>query len=156
MQNHKVLYQVHVFWADRKKKMAPLSLISRDIFDFSTETVKQNSMKLDRKQDLNVVYQVCVFWVNQKKRWLLWLLICWDIFDFSIETAEGVFAIRRIEDFTATTFQSYMYCTHQNLKMVQDNGFLALQTYGIHSSMKQFPWCMSHQLFWISPCCVLK
>ena len=31
------------------------------IFDFSSETAAQNSMKLDRKQELNVLYQVCVF-----------------------------------------------------------------------------------------------
>ena len=27
------------------------------IFDFSSETAEQNSMKTDRKQDLNVLYQ---------------------------------------------------------------------------------------------------
>ena len=43
-------------------------------FDFS-ETAKRNSMKLDRKQDLNVLYQVCVFRADRKTRWPpgLWL-----------------------------------------------------------------------------------
>ena len=34
----------------------------------SSETVKQNSTKLDRKQDLNVLYQVCVFRADQKNK----------------------------------------------------------------------------------------
>ena len=55
----KVLYQVCVFRADRKKTIwLPWPLIGWDIFDFSSE---QNSTKLDRKQDLNVLFQVCVF-----------------------------------------------------------------------------------------------
>ena len=58
--------------------------------DFSPETAKRNSTKLDRKQDLNVLelYQVCVFQADRKKRWLPWPLIGWYIFDFSSETAE--------------------------------------------------------------------
>ena len=39
----------------------PWPLICWDIFDFFSETSERNSMKLDRKQDLNVLYQVCVF-----------------------------------------------------------------------------------------------
>ena len=105
------------------------------IFDFSSETAEWNSMKLDKKQDLNVLYQVCVFRANRKNkmavlasdwlrhfqilsnswtefkeswqearsqrplpslcfgpigktRWLLWPLFGWDIFDFSSETAK--------------------------------------------------------------------
>ena len=61
----------------------PLSLTFH-IFDFSSETTKQNSTKLDRKQDLNVLYQVCVFRSNRKNKmaalasdWLrhFWLLL---------------------------------------------------------------------------------
>ena len=44
------------------------------IFYFS-EIIEQNSMKLDRKQDVNVLYQVCVFRANQKPRLSSWLLI---------------------------------------------------------------------------------
>ena len=41
------------FRADRKNRMAALAYPGLDIFDFSSETAKQNSTKLDRKQDLN-------------------------------------------------------------------------------------------------------
>ena len=41
-----------------KTRWPPWSLIGWDIFDFSSETAKRNSTKLDRKQDLNVLYQV--------------------------------------------------------------------------------------------------
>ena len=78
-----------------KTRWPPCPLISWDIFDFSSETAEWNSMKLDRKQDLNVLYQVCVFRARRirKTRWLPWPLIGWDIFgwdifDFSSETAE--------------------------------------------------------------------
>ena len=71
-----------------KTRWPPWPLIGWDIFDFSSETAERNSMKLDRKQDLNVLYQVCVFQVDRKTRWPPWPLIGWDIFDFSSETAE--------------------------------------------------------------------
>ena len=48
-----------------KTRWPPCPLIGWDIFDFSSETAERNSMKLDRKQDLNVFYQVCVFRANQ-------------------------------------------------------------------------------------------
>ena len=60
-QDLKALYQVCVFRADRKNKMAAWPLIGWDIFDFSVETAERNSMKLDRKQDLNALYQVLCF-----------------------------------------------------------------------------------------------
>ena len=109
-----VLYQVCVFRADRKNKMAALAcdwlrhfrlllwnrwtefnetwqearsqrplpnfgpigktrwppwpLIGWDIFDFSSETAEQNSMKSDRKQDLNVLYQGRVFRADRKNK----------------------------------------------------------------------------------------
>ena len=88
-QELNVLYQVCVFRADRKNKMAALPLIGWDIFDFSSETAERNSSKLDRKQDLNVLYQVCFFGADWKKtRWPAWPLIGWDIFDFSSENVE--------------------------------------------------------------------
>ena len=62
------LYQVCVFRADRKNKMAAWSLIGWDIFDFSSETAERNSTKLARKQDLNALYQVCVFRADQKNK----------------------------------------------------------------------------------------
>ena len=44
-----------------KTKWPPWSLIGWDIFNFSSEIIEQNSMKVDRKQDFNILYQVCVF-----------------------------------------------------------------------------------------------
>ena len=69
-----------------KKDGRPGLLICWDIFDFSAETTKQNSTKLDRKQDLNVLYQVCVFRVDRKNKmaalasdWLRhFLLLRWN------------------------------------------------------------------------------
>ena len=71
-----------------KSRWPPWPLIGWDIFDFSSETAERNSLKLDRKQDLNVLYQVWVFGLIGKTRWPPWPLIGWDIFDFSSETAE--------------------------------------------------------------------
>ena len=51
-----------------KQDGRPGPLIGWDIFDFSSETAKQNSTKLDRKQDLYVLYQVCVFRADQKNK----------------------------------------------------------------------------------------
>ena len=62
------LYQVCVFRADRKNKMAALPLICWDIFDFSSETAEPNSTKLERKQGLNALYQVCVFRADRKNK----------------------------------------------------------------------------------------
>ena len=44
------------------------SSLTFHIFDFSSETAKRNSTKLDRKQDINVLYQVCVFRADQKNK----------------------------------------------------------------------------------------
>ena len=52
----------------QKTRWPPWPLIGWDIFDFFSETAEQNSMKLDRKQDLNVLYQVCVFPADQKNK----------------------------------------------------------------------------------------
>ena len=48
--------------------MAARPLISRDIFDFSSETTEGKSIKLDRKQDLNVSDRVCVFSGRSEKQ----------------------------------------------------------------------------------------
>ena len=91
-QDLNALYQVCVFRADRKNKMAAWPLIGWDILDFSSETTEQNSTKLDRKQDLHTLYQVGVLRANRKSKmaalasdWprhfglLLWN--CWKEFD---------------------------------------------------------------------------
>ena len=67
-QDLNALYQVCVFWDNRKTRWPPWPLIGWDIFNFSSETAERNSMRLDRKQDLNDLYQVCVFWANQKNK----------------------------------------------------------------------------------------
>ena len=116
-QDLKTLYQVCVFWADRKKqhgrpglwlaetfltsplkplngiqrnltgskiskfstsfvffrsirktRWPPRALIGWDIFHFSSETPERNSMKLDRKQDLNILYHVCGLRADQKNK----------------------------------------------------------------------------------------
>ena len=41
-----------------KTRWPPWLLIGWDIFDFSSGTAERNSMKLDRKQDLNVLYHL--------------------------------------------------------------------------------------------------
>ena len=51
-----------------KTRWPPWPLIGLDIFDFSSETAKRNSTKLDRKQDLNALYQVCVFRADRKNK----------------------------------------------------------------------------------------
>ena len=51
-----------------KTRWPPWPLIGWDIFDFSSETAEWNSMKLDRKQDLNALYQVFVFRADRKKK----------------------------------------------------------------------------------------
>ena len=68
-----------------KTKWPPWPLIGWDILDFSSETAEQNSMKLDRKQDLNVLYQVCVFRADRKNKmaalaydWLRHFRLLWN------------------------------------------------------------------------------
>ena len=51
-----------------KTRWRPWSLIFWDIFDFFSETAERNSMKVDRKQDLNVLYKVCVFRIDRKNK----------------------------------------------------------------------------------------
>ena len=51
-----------------KTRWPPWPLIGWDIFDFFSETAERNSMKLDRKQDLNIFYLVCVFLADRKKQ----------------------------------------------------------------------------------------
>ena len=61
------------FGTIRKTRWSPGPFIGWDIFNFSFETPKQDSTKLDGKQDLNVLYEVC--FPNGKKagRPSLWL-----------------------------------------------------------------------------------
>ena len=83
-----------------KTRWPPWPLIGWDIFDFSSETAKLNSTKLDRKQDLNVHYQVSVFRADRKNKiaalasdWLrhFWLLMWnrWTEFDETWQEARS-------------------------------------------------------------------
>ena len=58
--------QVH--YCDHTLSVVRPSVVNFHIFDFSSETVKQNSTKLNRKQDLNVLYQICVFRADRKNK----------------------------------------------------------------------------------------
>ena len=59
----------------------PRPLVAWDIFDFSSETAEWNSIKHDKKQDLNVLYLGC-FRANRKTKIAAQCLIDRDIFDF--------------------------------------------------------------------------
>ena len=133
-QDLNVFYQVCVFLADRKNKMAALAsdwlrhfrlllwnrwkesnqtwlearhqcplpslcfsgktrwppwpLIGWVIFDFSSETAKQNSTKLKRSKISTSSTKFVFFGQIGKARWPPWRLIGWDIFDFFSDTAE--------------------------------------------------------------------
>ena len=88
-QHLNLLYQVCVFRADRKNKMAALASDWLRHFRLSSETAEWNSTKLGRKQHLNVRYQVYVFWADRKNK-MTALASDWlrHFFDFSSETAE--------------------------------------------------------------------
>ena len=67
-QDLNALYQVCVFQADQKNKMAALASVWPRHFYFSSETTEPNSTKFDRKQDLKALYQVCVFRADRKNK----------------------------------------------------------------------------------------
>ena len=79
-----------------KTRGLPWPLIGWDIFDFVSETAKQNLTKLDRKHDLNALYQVCGFFfvpIKKKKKQdgRPGLCIGLDIFDIFSEIVEWNF-----------------------------------------------------------------
>ena len=92
-QDHYVFYQFF-FGADRKNNMPSKPLIGGDIFYFISETTEQNSMRLERKQDLNALYKVCVFSVRSENKiatpasdWLRhFLLHLWNLWTEFNET----------------------------------------------------------------------
>ena len=87
-QDLKALYQVSVFRANRKNKMAaPASDWPRH-FRLLCRNRWRNSTNLDSKQDLNALYQVCAFRTDRENKMAAWPLIGRDIFDFFSETAE--------------------------------------------------------------------
>ena len=58
-----VYFLVHLSRVDRR-----LSSLTFHIFDFFSETTDRNSMKLQRKQDLNILYQLRVFQADQNNK----------------------------------------------------------------------------------------
>ena len=64
----------------RKQRWPSWSLIDWDYFDFISATGERNSIKLDRKQDLNVLNQVWVYRTDRKTKMATRSLIGWDIF----------------------------------------------------------------------------
>ena len=87
-QNLNILYQVCVFQADRKNKMAARPLIGWYIFDFFSETAELNSTKLAGSKISTSSAKFVFFGPIGKTRWLLRPLIGWYIFDFFSETTE--------------------------------------------------------------------
>ena len=87
-QDLNVLYQVCVFWADRKNKIAALASDWLRHFDFSSETADRIQQNLTGSKISTSSTKFVFFGPIGKTRWPSWPLIGWDIFDFSSETAE--------------------------------------------------------------------
>ena len=88
-QDLNVLYEVFVFWADRKNKMAAVA----------SDWLRQFRLLLwNRWTEFNETWQeaksqrplpsLCFSCQSEKTRWPPWPLIGWDNYDFSSETAE--------------------------------------------------------------------
>ena len=88
-QDLNVLYQVCVFRADRKNKMAALAsdwLRHFQLLLWNYWTEFNETWQEARSQ--SPLPSLCFFGPIGKTRWPPWPLIGWDIFDFSSETAE--------------------------------------------------------------------
>ena len=99
-QDLNVLYQVCVFLADRKTKMAaPASDWLRHYW-LLLWNAEPNGEKLNRKQEFKVLYQVCVFRADRKNKMAamasdllrhFWLFLwnCWKEFDETWQEARS-------------------------------------------------------------------
>ena len=88
-QDLNALYQVCVFRADRKNKMAALAsdwLRHFRLLLWNPRTEFNETWQEARSQ--SPLPSLCFFGPIRKTRWPPWPLIGWDIFDFSSETAE--------------------------------------------------------------------
>ena len=88
-QDLNTLYQVCVFWADRKNKMAALAsdwLRHFRLLLWNRWTEFNETWQESRSQ--HPLPSLCFFGPIGKTRWPPWPLIGWDIFDFSSETVE--------------------------------------------------------------------
>ena len=106
-----------------KTRWPPWPLIGWDIFNFCPVIAERNSMKLDRKQDLNILYQVCVcvffFCRSEKKtRWPPWPLIGWVVFDFSSQTAEQNSTILDRKQYINVLYKVCVFRVDRKHKMV--------------------------------------
>ena len=89
-QDLNVLYQVCVFRADRKNKMAALaSDWLRHFWLLLWNRWREFTETWQEARSLRPLPSLCFFGPIGKTRWLPWPLIGWDIFDFFSETAEG-------------------------------------------------------------------
>ena len=88
-QDLNVLYQIFVFRADRKNKMAALAsdwLRHFRLLLWNHWTEFNKTWQEARSQ--RPLQRLCFSGRSEKTRWPPWPLIGWDIFDFSSETAE--------------------------------------------------------------------
>ena len=89
-QDLNALYQVCVFWADRKNKMAALAsdwLRHFQLFLWNRWTEFNETWQEASSQCL----PPCLCFSGRSgKKWLPWPLIGWDIFHFSSETVKGI------------------------------------------------------------------
>ena len=88
-QDLNILYQVCVFWTDRKNKMAALAsdwLRHFRLLLWNRWTEFNETWQEARSQ--RPLPSLCSSGRSEKTRWPPWPLIGWDIFDFSSETAE--------------------------------------------------------------------
>ena len=92
-----------------KTRWPPWPLIGWYIFDFFSETAKQNSRKLDRKQDLNVFYQVCVFRANRKKQDGHPGLWSAETFSTSLKPLNGIFQWKLTESKISTSSTKFVF-----------------------------------------------
>ena len=118
-QDLNVLYQVCVFWADRKNKMAALT----------SDWLRHFRLLLwNRWTELNETWQetrsqrhlpsLCFLGRSEKTRWPRWPLIGWDIFDFSSETAEQNSALLDGKQDLNVLYQVCVFWADRNNNMV--------------------------------------
>ena len=102
----------------RKTKWPPWPLNGWDIFDFSSETTERNSLKLDRKQDLNALYQVYVLRADRKNKMAAlasdWLrhfrLLLWNHWTVFNETWKEASSKRPLPSLCFSGWSKKQYC----------------------------------------------
>ena len=145
----------------------PSVVVNFYIFDFSSETAKRNSTKLDRKQDLNVFYQFCIFRADRKNQMAAlasdWLrhfrLLLWNHRTKFNKTWQEARSQRPLPSlcFSGRLQKWPPWPIHLvGCTLYSGARFVALWA---SCSMVPLPWRMSRllrQLFWIPLCCVSK